>query len=157
MTDFWQDSNQTEGFVKADKTQSVYLSETQQVDKVLVKEGDTVKKGTALIKYSTTLTSLELEKKDIDIRKMELELENAKKELEKIKTYQPGVPIYGNPLPEVPETPEPSVPEQIQLSKPLPELTDSKMETVPAPLTGSGTDELPYIYLWGEGKEYDKT
>lgn len=147
MTDFWQDSNQTEGFVKADKTQSVYLSETQQVDKVLVKEGDTVKKGTALIKYSTTLTSLELEKKDIDIRKMELELENAKKELEKIKTYQPGVPIYGNPLPEVPETPEPSVPE----------LTDSKMETVPAPLTGSGTDELPYIYLWGEGKEYDKT
>lgn len=158
MTDFWQDSNQTEGFVKADKTQSVYLSDTQQVDKVLVKEGDTVKKGTALIKYSTTLTSLELEKKDIDIRKMELELENAKKELEKIKTYQPGVPIYGNPNQIMPETPEPTVPETnyISFSKPIPEVS-KEMETVPAPLTGSGTDELPYIYLWGEGKEYDKT
>lgn len=158
MTDFWQDSNQTEGFVKADKTQSVYLSETQQIDKILVKEGDTVKKGTALIKYSTTLTSLELEKKDIDIRKMELQLENSKKELEKIKTYQPGVPIYGNPLPEVPETPEPSAPETnyINLSKPIPEVS-KEMETVPAPLTGSGTDDLPYIYLWADGKEYDKT
>lgn len=156
MTDFWQDSNQTEGFVKADKTQSVYLSDTQQVDKVLVKEGDTVKKGTALIKYSTTLTSLELEKKDIDIRKMELELENAKKELEKIKTYQPGVPIYGNPNQIMPEPPEATVPEKIKLSKPLPELTDPSMETVPPPETGSGTNELPYIYVWHEGQEFDK-
>lgn len=158
MTDFWQDSNQTEGFVKADKTQSVYLSDTQQVDKVLVKEGDTVKKGTPLIKYSTTLTSLELEKKDIDIRKMELQLENAKKELEKIKTYQPGVPIYGNPQQVTPEEPEPTVPETnyINLSKPIPEVP-KEMETIPAPLTGSGTSDKPYIYLWADGKEYDKT
>lgn len=157
MTDFWQDSNQTEGFVKVDKTQSVYLSDTQQVDKVLVKEGDTVKKGTALIKYSTTLTSLELEKKDIDIRKMELQLENAKKELEKIKTYQPGVPIYGNPNQIVPETPEPTVPEPIPLSKPLPELSDPNMETDPPPKTGSGTSDAPYIYLWTDGKEIEQT
>ncbi len=85
MTDFWQDSNQTEGLVKEDKTQSVYLSSTQEVEKILVKEGEQVKKGTPLIKYSTTLTSLELERKQIDIKKMELQLDNAKKELEKIR------------------------------------------------------------------------
>lgn len=159
MTDFWQDSNQTEGFVKADKTQSVYLSDTQEVEKVLVKEGQTVKKGTALIKYSTTLSSLELERKQIDISKLELQLDNSKKELEKIRTYQPDVPIYGNPQPVQPDVPEPTQPDdeyKTNLPKPIPELTDASMETNPPPLTGSGTNESPYLYVWPEGKEYDQ-
>ncbi len=156
MTDYWQDSNQTEGFVKEDKTQSVYLSTTQQVDKILVKEGDTVKKGTPLIKYSTTLTNLEIERKKIDINKMELQLENAKKELEKIRTYKPDVPIYGNPEAKKPNKDEKEEKETpLNLSKPLPEVTKDE-ETVPAPLTGEGTKEKPYIFLWSEGKEYDK-
>lgn len=158
MTDFWQDSNQTEGTVKEDKTQSVYLSDTQQVDKILVKEGDKVKKGTALLKYSTTLTSLELERKQIDIRKKELELENQKKELEKIKNYQPNVPIYGNPQTSTPQVQEPVEPtvNYIQLTPPVPAVSSTD-ETIPAPITGSGTNEAPYMYLWSEGKEYDKT
>lgn len=153
MTDFWQDSNQTEGLVKEDKTQSVYLSDTQEVEKILVKEWETVKKGTPLIKYSTTLTSLELDRKQIDIRKMELQLDNAKKELEKIKTYQPNEQIVE---PIQPEVPAESVENYITFSAPLPEVPKNK-EMVPPPLTGSGTVETPYIFLWSEGKEYDKS
>ena len=153
MTDFWQDSNQTEGLVKEDKTQSVYLSSTQEVEKILVKEGEQVKKGTPLIKYSTTLTSLELERKQIDIKKMELQLDNAKKELEKIRNYQPNAPVQE---PIQPEIPEESVENYITFSAPLPEVPKNK-EMVPAPLTGSGTTELPYIFLWSEGKEYEKS
>lgn len=153
MTDFWQDSNQTEGLVKEDKTQSVYLSSTQEVEKILVKEGEQVKKGTPLIKYSTTLTSLELERKQIDIKKMELQLDNAKKELEKIRNYQPNAPVQE---PIQPEIPEESVENYITFSAPLPEVPKNK-EMVPVPLTGSGTAELPYIFLWSEGKEYEKS
>ncbi len=156
MMDYWQDSNETSGEVREDKTQSIYLSETQQVDKILVKEGDTVKKGTPLIKYNTTLTSLELERKQIDISKMQLELDNAKKELEKIQTYKPDVPIYGNPEAIQPEE-KPSTPNDntLNLSKPLPEVEPSK-EITPAPITGEGTLKKPYIFLWESGKEYDK-
>jgi len=153
MTDFWQDSNQTEGVVKEDKTQSVYLSETQTVDKILVKEGDTVKKGTPLIKYSTTLTNLELEKKQIDIRKMELELDNAKKKLEEIKNYQPNTTVNTAPDNVAVTNNVEIAGTLISLSKPLPEVQN---EMVPAPLTGEGTLEKPYIFLWSNEKEYDK-
>lgn len=154
----WQDSNESSGEVKEDKTQSVYLSNTQQVDKVLVKEGDTVKKGTPLIKYNTTLTNLELERKQIDISKMQLELDNAKKKLEEIQAYKPDVPIYGNP--DVIQNNENTNTEKdnnntLNFSKPLPEVDASK-ETTPAPITGEGTSQKPYIFLWNSGKEYDK-
>lgn len=159
MLDYWQDSNESSGEVREDKTQSVYLSDTQQVEKVLVKEGDTVKKGTPLIKYNTTLTQLEIERKQIDISKMKLELDNAKKELEKIQTYKPDVPIYGNI--EVTQSNENTNTSNgsdniINLPKPLPEVEPSK-EITPAPITGEGTLEKPYIFLWSLGKEYDKT
>lgn len=152
MTDFWQDNNQTEGLVKEDRTQTVYLSDTQEVEKILVKEGEKVKKGTPLIKYSTTLTSLELDRKQIDIRKMELQLDNAKKELEKIKNYQPNAPIQETIQPEAPQE---SIQNYINFSTPLPEISKDK-EMIPAPLTGSGTVEVPYIFLWAENKEYEK-
>lgn len=159
MTDYWQDSNESDGQVKEDKTQSVYLSETQQVDKILVKEGDVVKKGTPLIKYNTTLSALEVERKQIDINKMQLELDNAKKELEKIQSYKPDVPIYGNPEninQNITET-NTKVQENTMLnfSKPLPEV-DSKKEVEPAPITGEGTIQKPYMFLWSSGKEYNK-
>lgn len=156
MMDYWQDSNETSGEVKEDKTQSIYLSETQQIDKILVKEGDTVKKGTPLIKYNTTLTALELERKQIDISKMQLELDNAKKELEKIQTYKPDVPIYGNPeIVKKEEKKDTENTNTLNLSKPLPELEPTK-EIKPAPITGEGTIKKPYIFLWNSGKEYDK-
>lgn len=158
MTDYWQDSNESDGQVKEDRTQSVYLSTTQQVDKILVKEGDMVKKGTPLIKYNTTLTALEVERKQIDINKMQLELDNGKKELEKILTYKPDVPIYGNPENidnSSTNKEENSSNTTLNLSKPLPEV-DPLKEMSPAPLTGSGTSEKPYIFLWEEKKEYNK-
>lgn len=155
MTDYWQDSNESDGMVKEDKTQSVYLSQTQQVDKILVKEGDTVKKGTPLIKYNTTLSSLQVESKQIEVSKLQLKLDNAKKELEKIQTYKPDVPIYGNSdnTDEKPKEEKPA--DNLNLSKPLPEV-DKTLETEPAPLTGSGTKEKPYLFLWKSGQEYTK-
>lgn len=153
---YWENNSESSGMIKEDKMQAVYLSTTQKVEKVTVKEGQKVKEGDVLLRYSTTLSNLELERKDLDIKKMELEITNAQKELEQIKKYQPGVPTYGS-LPtteeEIPTTP--TNPQAPNLSAPVPTVTPDK-ETTPAPLTGEGTSEKPYLFIWSIGKEYDK-
>lgn len=152
MVDYWQDNTNSEGIVREDKTQSIYLSSTQQVEKVLVKEGEKVKKGTTLIKYNTTLTNLEIERKQIDISKMELELKNAKSELEKIKTYVPNEEIMDIEVPIIQELPQKELKD---LSDPIPEVLPTE-EISPKPITGAGTKDNPYIFLWSDDKEYDK-
>ena len=58
---YWENNSTSQGMIKEDKMQSVYLSSTQKVEKVLVKEGQNVKVGQPLLKYNTTLSNLELE------------------------------------------------------------------------------------------------
>ncbi len=155
---YWENNSRTEGMIKEDKMQSVYLSSTQKVEKVMVKEGQKVKVGDTLLKYNTTLSNLELERKGLDIKKAELELSNAQKELEKIRTYKPGEPTYGS-LPEEPVE-EPTEPPKFHDT--VPELTPPKptvpadKEVNPAPLTGEGSLDKPYLFVWKENKEYEQ-
>lgn len=155
---YWENNSRTEGMIKEDKMQSVYLSSTQKVEKVMVKEGQKVKAGDALLKYNTTLSNLELERKNLDIKKAELELSNAQKELEKIKTYKPGEPTYGS-LPEEPveeEAEPPKFHDKLpELTPPKPTVPDDK-EVNPAPLTGEGSLDKPYLFIWKENKEYEQ-
>ena len=44
-TDYADDQAETQGLVKPDKMQSIYVSETQKITKYYVREGDTVKEG----------------------------------------------------------------------------------------------------------------
>ncbi len=156
---YWENNSRTEGRIKEDKMQSVYLSSTQKVEKVMVKEGQNVKIGDVLLKYNTTLSNLELERKQLDIKKAEFELSNAQNELAKIQTYKPGEPTYGS-LPEEPaeiehnEKPKfhDTVPE---LTSPQPTVTTDK-EVNPAPLTGEGTENKPYLFIWKKDKEYEQ-
>ena len=78
MTEYWGDSRETYGPVTTDKIQTVFLSDTQTVTEVLVKEGDTVKKGDVLMRFDTTLSDLALERKRLDVEKVKLQLEEAK-------------------------------------------------------------------------------
>lgn len=154
---YWKNDLSSQGTIKEDKIQSVYLNSTQQIEKILVKEGQKVKKGDALIKYNTTLTNLEIESKQININKLEITLNKLQKELTEIQSYQPGVPIYGI-LPVEQKTIENPI-KHIELPKltpPVPEVEASK-EISPAPLSGNGTLELPYLFIWEENKEYDKS
>lgn len=153
---YWENSSESSGMIKEDKMQAVYLSSTQTVEKVVVKEGQKVKEGDVLLRYSTTLSNLELERKDIDIKKMELEITRAQKELEQIKTYQPGVPTYGSlPVEEEKQPVTLTNPQAPNLSAPVPTVIPEN-ETSPAPLTGEGTLEKPYLFIWSIGKEYEK-
>ena len=105
MTDYWGDSKESYGPVSTDKVQTVFLSDTQTVSKILVKEDQEVKKGDLLMSFDTSLSQLELERKELEIQKNEMDLEDANKELQRISRMVPmGVP------PTEPET-EPTEPD----------------------------------------------
>ena len=91
MTEYWGDSRETYGPVTTDKIQTVFLSDTQTVTEILVREGDTVKKGDVLMRFDTTLSDLALERKRLDVEKVKLQLEEAKDRLQQIKAMRPMV------------------------------------------------------------------
>lgn len=70
------------GSVSADQVQTVYISDTQTVTEVFVKEGQQVKAGDPLIAYDTTLTDIEVTRKDLEIQKQKIELENLQKQVQ---------------------------------------------------------------------------
>lgn len=100
MTEFWGDSQESYGPVTTDRIQTVFLTDTQTVTEVKVKEGDTVKKGDILLSFDTTLSDLQLERKRLETEKFKLQVEEAEKELKKIQgmvPMEPYTPDFGIP------------------------------------------------------------
>ena len=89
MTEYWGDSQESYGPVTTDKIQTVFLTDTQTVTEILVKEGQTVKKGDLLMTFDTTLSDLQLERKRLDVEKLKLQLQDAQKELRRINSMKP--------------------------------------------------------------------
>ena len=89
MTEYWGDNQESYGPVTTDKIQTVYISDTQEVTEIAVKQGDMVKKGDLLMSFDTTLTDLALERKRLDVEKLKLQLEDAQKKLKEIKNMKP--------------------------------------------------------------------
>lgn len=103
FTDYYMNGSQSSGLVTTDKVQTLFVSETQKVTKILVQEGQQVKEGDVLITYDTTLSDLALERKDLEIQQKEVTLENAKVELDNLYAMQPMVVT---PPPETQPNPE---------------------------------------------------
>lgn len=101
VTDDWiGGEEESYGNVFTSNMQTVYVSSSQTVTEILVKEGQEVKKGDVLFSYDTTLNALNLERQKIQIQKLEKELEEQKKELQVIQTYRPGQKVKQSELPD---------------------------------------------------------
>ncbi|MBQ6539679.1 MAG: HlyD family efflux transporter periplasmic adaptor subunit [Oscillospiraceae bacterium] len=135
MDSYWGDNSETEGVVRMDNMQSVYLSETQTVKRVYVKEGQEIKKGEKIAEFDTTLSELELDRQRIMVSKLEERLKAAQNELVKIKSYKPYVP---SPAP-----------------KPAPKKELDPVD-LPYKIGGSGTESDPLRFLWDDDCWYSE-
>lgn len=138
-TGYYDGGQYYDGRVTADNLQTVYLSDTQTVTEVLVTEGQTVKKGDALLRYDTTLSDIQLERQKIKVQQAKLSIEQAKKELARINAMKPYTPP---PVTAAPTEPPTEKPEPI--------------EELPYFMGGKGTQENPYRFLWSEELTYDE-
>lgn len=96
MTEFWGDSQESYGPVSTDKIQTVFLTDTQTVTEIAVKDGDTVKKGDVLFSFDTTLDALSLEKKRLEVEKIKVQIKAAQERLAEVKKLEPYIPSDKN-------------------------------------------------------------
>ena len=92
MTEFWGDAQESYGPVTTDKIQTEFLSDTQTVTEVRVKDGDMVKKGDVLFAFDTTLDALSLERKRLDVEKIKVQIKAAEERLEDTRKLVPYTP-----------------------------------------------------------------
>lgn len=148
MTDYWGDTSNTSGMVTTDKLQKIYISQSQTVKKVWVKEGDSVKKGTVLVSYDSTLTQATVERAKIDYDRQTENLEVMKNELELLKkaknkeTLQAELTGY--------QKQRDDIIKKIYNDKGLDKTITSTHVLPPTdPNTVSnGTEKAPYYYQW---------
>ena len=119
---YWGYGSQMEGMVSSDVSQDVYLTDTQTVSQVMVKEGDFVKEGDILMAYDTTMTNLNLEREKLSRDQINLRLQTAQENLKKLKNTKPisgngGIDFPGFEIPDEPIEPEPT-------AEPTPEPTE---------------------------------
>lgn len=73
------------GTVSSDFVQQVIVDTSMTVEKIYVKEGDVVKKGSKLLKYNMESEELDLKLEDLEIQLQEQKLKKLNAELEKLK------------------------------------------------------------------------
>lgn len=93
---YGEEESTSYGNVTTDKMQNVYLSDTQTVTKIHVKEGQEVKVGDTILEYDTTLTDLDLKKKELSLKKMKIEKENMETQVRTRKRSEGGLGLGGD-------------------------------------------------------------
>ncbi len=82
---WWEDESGLTGTLTSDFVQSVKMKSGQEVEKIYVKAGDTVKVGDPLVKYNVEEQELDLQLKELQIKSDTLAIEKMQKELDKLK------------------------------------------------------------------------
>ncbi len=160
MTEFWGDAQESYGPVTTDKIQTEFLSDTQTVTEVKVKEGDSVKKGDVLFSFDTELDALSLERKRLEVEKIKARIKVAGERLQDTREMVPYVP------PALKDPEEPDLGEELKTAYQISdrigkdkEIYDGKAKEAALIcwLTedGSITDAL-LQELWEKAQEYQK-
>ncbi|HIV17246.1 MAG TPA: InlB B-repeat-containing protein [Candidatus Alectryocaccobium stercorigallinarum] len=131
-------TSEMQGVITSDVSQDVYLTETQTVSEVLIKEGDVVKEGDVLLVYDTTLTSLNLEREKLSRQQIELNIQAAQENLKKLQNTKP-VPEGGGSTDDpgfiIPDDPGFIIPDDPGLTPDVPAEPTPTPEPTPEPVS----------------------
>lgn len=142
MEQYWGDEIYMDGIVSASNNHSVILSNDQLVERVLVKEGDIVKKGTPLLDYDMMAVELEVAQKKTSLALAEDHVRQAERELEKLKNLRPSeeMPDFDDDFFEPDDFGESDMPSNIL----------SEVKDVSEAAAGDGSSNSPYQFACSE-------
>ncbi len=136
---YWGGNLQLEGYITSGNVQTVRQDSSLLVNKIMVSQGDSVKKGDPLIEYDVTLFELELREKKTNLAVIEDNIKHAKKEVTRLQNLQPS-----EAMPPMPEPTMPPVPEKPQVS-----VVERIVDPTSA-VSGSGAQNDPYLFNCSE-------
>lgn len=141
MTDYYYGSElELNGMITSGNVQNITTDSQKLVEKVLVKEGDTVKKGDPVLKYDITALELDLKKKENAVAVAESDIKIANKELSKLKNLKSS-----ESMPELPEPEETPTNKPTESEKPSIVIKETINNTSDS-MSGNGTDKDPLIF-----------
>lgn len=159
---YWGSSSQMQGMISSDVSQDVYLTDTQTVSQVMVKEGDQVKEGDVLMSYDTTLTNLNLEREKLNRDQINLKLQVAQDNLKKLRNTKPvsdgggssgGIDVPDFNIPDEPIDPEPTV-EPTEEPTPEPSKEPVEKDEYKITFNNQGHGKKLTSVLIGKGKSF---
>lgn len=82
---WFENDSQLSGTITSDYVQEIYPNTNQKVEKVYVKQGDTVKEGDKLLKYNVEEQELDVQLQKLQIKAAKLEIQKMEDALAKLK------------------------------------------------------------------------
>ncbi|WP_455195196.1 hypothetical protein, partial [Eubacterium ramulus] len=140
---YWGDDVNSSGMITNDYSQSVELTNTDEIKEVYVKEGQKVQKGDKLLALDTTVASLNLQGKQLEVENLNNQITIAQNDLKKFKNMKPYVE------PADPVTPEPDIPHVQEMAG----NAYNYISGTAVPYnqnSADGSEENPYRYLCTE-------
>ena len=145
MTDsYWGDELELSGMITSGNVQKVMLDNQKLIEEVLVKEGDTVKKGDPLMKYDMTALELDAAQKENAVSMAEVNIKTAKKELPRLKNLKPS-----EMMPTEPEPTDPPAPPEPEPTEPPTRPSVEKLKVIEnssAAVSGDGSAKNPLVF-----------
>ena len=86
---YWGDDVNSSGMITNDYSQSVEITNTDEIKEVYVKEGQQVQKGDKLLALDTTVASLNLQGKQLEVENLNNQITIAQNDLKKLKNTKP--------------------------------------------------------------------
>ena len=148
-----ESSNNYIGKLKKGSVQYVKLNEKLVIQDMLVKKGDTVKKGDRLFTYDLNSIKIALAEAENTLSTCENEIKVAENELAVLKKLQPSENAPKVTEYQIEPEDEPEQDETVDLPQPepVPEFKyEKKITAKTAYESGAGTEQDPYVYYVGE-------
>lgn len=157
-TDYWGDTNQSDGTVVSDYVQEIYPSTDKVISEIFVVAGQEVKIGDPLLQYDKTRLELDLEAKEIAVKEVDIEIDTAQDQLKKLQKTTPAATARPTARPTSRPTAKPTArPTAKPTASPTPTPVPpadvtlySRLDLDSLPFAGSGTTDDPYRFLCTE-------
>lgn len=140
---YYEDTTTSEGVVKNNASQSVYVTDGQKVVDVFVTEGQEVAEGDPLMEYDVTSLELSVQMKKLQIEGFQNEYDTAVAKLTKLKNTTPIPDTQASPS----ELPNQSSSETVSQDG----TASVDITSVDQKISGQGTADDPYVFKCDTG------